>query len=162
MNLQSDEIVNKMLEVIKRFDDTAYNKPWNGKKQRLVAKMHYGHDRDPGMAYRAEITNSKDKIYWWIGLKCPFYRKYADLIDQIDDKAWRAKYDETRIIFYSADEFFEFVNKCLGSVDDINTPLPPKGISADGTVVICPKCETKFKRAERCPDCGQLIKYPAE
>ncbi len=45
---------------------------------------------------------------------------------------------------------------------DINTPIPPLGISADGSVVICPRCETKFKRAERCPDCGQLIKYPAE
>ena len=162
MNLQNDELAARMLEAAKQFDDTAYTKPWNGKKQRLIAKLHYGHDKDPGMAYRTEITNAKEKIYWWIGLQTPMYVKYGRIIDKYDDKEWKANHDETRIIFYSSEAFFDFVDECFGkNVDnsDINTPLEPKGMSADGYVVICPRCDTKFKRADRCPECGQLIKY---
>ena len=159
MNCQDDEVANKVLEIVKQFDPSAYTKDWNGKKQRPIAFMHYGHEKDPGLAYRAEITSAKNKFYWWIGLKSPFYQKYAAYIDPIDDDAWREKYEETRIIFYSAEEFFEFTDKCLEKVNDINTAMLPKAISDDGTVVVCPRCEIKFLRAERCPECGQLIKY---
>ena len=55
-------------EQIKKFDETAYTHSWNGKKQRLIAKLHYGHSSDPGMEYRAEITTSKDKIFEIISL----------------------------------------------------------------------------------------------
>ena len=132
---------------------------WNGRRQRRIANMHYGHEQDPGMKYRAELTVASDKIYWWIGKHCPFYLKYESKIDAIDDEEWKANHDETRIVFYSEKEFFEFVNACIETTADINTPLAPKGESADGFVVICPRCDNKFKRAERCPDCGQLIRY---
>ncbi|MBE5919941.1 MAG: hypothetical protein E7272_08855 [Pseudobutyrivibrio ruminis] len=155
----NDEMAERMMQVVKKFDETAYSKPWNGKRNRLIAKMHYGHETDPGMKYRAELTVASDKIYWWIGKHCPFYMKYESKIDEIDDEEWKANHDETRIIFYSEKDFFEFVNACLDSTADINTPMAPKGESADGFVVICPRCDTKFRRAERCPDCGQLIKY---
>lgn len=163
MNLQNDELAERMLEAAKKFDETAYTKPWNGKRQRLIAKLHYGNVKDPGKAHRTEITNAKDRIYWWIGVQSSMYIKFGTIIDKYDDKEWREKWKvETRIIFNSEEAFFEFVDECFGkSLDksDINTPLPPKGVSADGFVIICPKCDIKFKRAARCPDCGQLIQY---
>ncbi len=165
MNLQSDEVAARLLDAAKKFDETAYSKSWNGKKQRPIAKLHYGNDKDPGMAHRTEITSAKNNIYWWIGVQSPMYIKYGQIIDKYDDKDWRARWkDETRIIFSSEEEFFSFVDECLSKDNnaDINTPLPPKGMSADGFVVICPRCDTKFKRAERCPECGQLINYEEE
>ncbi len=54
----------------------------------------------------------------------------------------------------------QLFNRLLGKkIDDINIAVEPKGISADGFIVICPRCEGKFKHADRCPDCGQLIKF---
>ena len=81
-----------------------------------------------------------------------------------DEPDYKYSHKERRITFYSADEAMEFIEKNLikqGTklVDSINTPMLPKGMSAEGFVVICPRCDTKFKRADRCPDCGQLIKY---
>ncbi len=167
MNFQSDEVVAQIFEVAKKFDDTAYTKPWNGKKQRLIAKLHYGNEKDPGRPYRTEITSAKETIYWWIGLQSHMYLKYGKIIDKYDDKRWKAdpEHGETRIKFESTEKFFSFVDECLGkTVDnsDINTPLPPKGMSADGFVVICPRCNTKFKCAERCPECGQLMLYESD
>ncbi len=81
-----------------------------------------------------------------------------------DEPSYKYSHKERRITFHTADEAMDFIEKNLikqGTklVDSINTPMPPKGISADGFVVICPRCDSKFKRADRCPDCGQLIKY---
>ena len=54
----------------------------------------------------------------------------------------------------------QLFNRLVGKeVDDINVAIEPKDISVDGFVVICPRCEEKFKHADRCPNCGQLIKY---
>ncbi len=160
-NLQSDEVANKVLEIAKQFDITAYTKSWNGKKQRLLAKLHNGSPTDPGTEKRSEITAAKEKIYWWIGLESPVYKNYGDIVERIADKAWGEKYKglETRIIFGSLEEFIAFTDECLGKVDDINVAIKPKDISLDGSVVICPRCENRFKRAPRCPECGQLIRY---
>ncbi|WP_026527814.1 hypothetical protein [Butyrivibrio sp. VCD2006] len=164
MDLQNDELATRILEVAKKFDETAHSKPWkNPKKQRAVADLHYG-EKSPGKAYRSEIRCAKKNIYWYIGVHTSLYRKYRTLIEKYEDKEWYEKWgeEETRMVFDEEEKFFEFSDACFGkTVDnsDINTPLPPKGMSADGFVVICPRCETKFKRADRCPDCGQLIKY---
>ncbi len=40
---------------------------------------------------------------------------------------------------------------------DINTAKVPAGYEAD--LVICPNCEFRFTKADRCPECGQLIAY---
>lgn len=51
------------------------------------------------------------------------------------------------------------MNNTVIKKTDINTPIPPKGMSADEFVVICPTCNEKFQHADRCPNCGQLIDY---
>ncbi len=43
----------------------------------------------------------------------------------------------------------------------INDPLPPKDIikEEDGTIhYICGNCGSKYQKAPRCPECGQLVK----
>ncbi len=164
MNLQSDELAEKILEAARKFDETAHSKVWkNPKKQRPVADLHYG-EESPAKKYRSQIRCAKNSIYWYIGVHTSLASKYGSIIERYEDKGWKNKWgdEETRIIFGSGDELFSFVDECLGkSVNnsDINTPIEPKEMSADGFVVICPRCDTKFKRAERCPECGQLIKY---
>lgn len=44
---------------------------------------------------------------------------------------------------------------------DINTPLRPKRKirKADGTISYkCPRCNEFFKKSDRCPECGQMVK----
>ena len=53
----------------------------------------------------------------------------------------------------------QLFNRLLATIEsDINTPMEPKVVYENGDVV-CPRCEEKFKHANRCPECGQLIKY---
>lgn len=52
------------------------------------------------------------------------------------------------------------VNKDVVS-SSINTPLRPKNIirKADGTIrFVCGRCAQSFVKAQRCPECGQLVK----
>jgi hypothetical protein len=45
--------------------------------------------------------------------------------------------------------------------NDINTPMRPKNRmrKADGSIQLtCGRCSTVFIRADRCPECGQLVK----
>ena len=44
-------------------------------------------------------------------------------------------------------------------VSEINTPMLPRDIIQDNGVVhyICGRCENKFLKAQRCPECGQLV-----
>ncbi len=45
--------------------------------------------------------------------------------------------------------------------DDINIPLPPANVIEDmgEKKFVCPRCKDTFIEAQRCPECGQLIKY---
>ena len=91
--------------------------------------------------------------------------KHTRIYDKLpDEPKYKYSYKERRITFDSVEETLAFIHNKLHFVNSvssmsINTPLPPKDMSADGFVIICPKCNNKFQRAERCPDCGQLIKY---
>ena len=43
----------------------------------------------------------------------------------------------------------------------INSPMPPKRIilNEDNSINYqCPRCDSEFRQAKRCPECGQLIK----
>lgn len=160
MNLQSDEVAEKILRIAKKIDHSAYSIPWNGKKQRHVARLYYDNNKDPGTKYRAVITCAKDKIYWWIGVNTAMYDRYKTIIDKHADLAWNLSHpDENRIIFYSIEEFESFAEDCFGGVGDINVPLRCNEMTKDGRIVICPNCRMRFKRAQRCPECGQLILY---
>ena len=85
-NLQSDVVASKVLGMARKFDITAKSKPWNGKKQRLLAALHYGSPTIPPKEIRAEITSSKNKIYWWIGYESPVYKQHGEKIEKIADK----------------------------------------------------------------------------
>lgn len=64
------------------------------------------------------------------------------------------------------DAFLSFVSRRLGrkpakTTQDINTPMVPKNITREdnGTIRLqCPRCDSIFVEAPRCPSCGQLIK----
>ncbi len=162
MNLQNDVLAAKILEAAKQFDESAHSRQWNNpNKQRPVADLHYGDNKTPSMDRRSQIRCAKKNIYWYIGIRTSLYTKHKAVIDKYAEKAWNEIHpEEVRIIFDTEDAFFDFVNECLNKGEgDINTPTSPKGISQDGFIVICPRCESKFKRAERCPECGQLIAY---
>ncbi len=47
------------------------------------------------------------------------------------------------------------------NMKSINIPLSPKRIveTSDGIRYVCAKCGYRLKKAPRCPNCGQLIKY---
>lgn len=42
---------------------------------------------------------------------------------------------------------------------NINIPLSPLKISAEGNIVTCGNCKNSFVKAKRCTFCGQLIAY---
>lgn len=44
---------------------------------------------------------------------------------------------------------------------DINIPLRPKSSidNANGIMIECPNCQVLFRKAQRCPECGQIIDY---
>ncbi len=53
------------------------------------------------------------------------------------------------------------VNVVNAAPDSINSPLRPKNIirKADGTIrYVCGRCKQSFVKAQRCPECGQLVK----
>ena len=108
---------------------------------------------------RASIWVGPRHIRIYAGKRTPIYNMLPE------EPGYKYKHRERRITFYSIEEALDFINSnlCQDSSalpDSINTPAMPKGMSADGFVVICPRCDTKFKKADRCPECGQLIKYP--
>ncbi len=119
MNLQNDELAIQILEAAKKFDETAHAKAWkNPNKQRPVADLHFGEEH-PEMKYRSEIRCAKKKIYWYIGTHTSISTKYARIIEKYEDKEWKDKWgdEETRRIFNSSEDFFSFVDECLGKND---------------------------------------------
>ena len=106
---------------------------------------------------RVTIWLTKTHIRIYAGINTPIFRYFPD------DPKNKYPDKERRITFYSMDEALDFINQRLVknqfSKKSINTPIAPKDISLDGFVVVCPRCKGKFQRAERCPECGQLILY---
>ncbi len=52
-----------------------------------------------------------------------------------------------------------------GNANGINIPMTPKGIihKSDGTIqCLCGRCGISFVKAERCPECGQLVRFNGE
>ena len=56
---------------------------------------------------------------------------------------------------------YSYRTNSVSNINDINTPIKPKNIiSGDNGIIryICGRCETSFIKAQRCPECGQLVK----
>lgn len=92
------------------------------------------------------------------------YEQYKTILSDAEEiKSERKGKRKFRLINGREEEIIEIARK-LGLVtplkaNNINIAVGPKGISADGFIVFCPRCDNKFQKAERCPNCGQLIKY---
>lgn len=81
----------------------------------------------------------------------PLYSNKTQLIrDKV--RPWTCKVESTELL-YKVVECLVGKTKEIG----INVPREPKGY--EGDKAICPNCNYIFKKAVRCPDCGQLIKY---
>ena len=61
------------------------------------------------------------------------------------------------------DEVYKkFLSDINNAKDDINTAKDPKNMFRDSignTICVCPNCDSEFRKAPRCPECGQLISY---
>ena len=92
-----------------------------------------------------EDSPAEDRATIWIEPR--HIRIYAGKNTLIFNKlpvepGYRYSHRERRITFYSAEEAMDFIEKNLirqgmHSVDSINTPMHPKGMSADKSVIIC-------------------------
>jgi hypothetical protein len=88
-----------------------------------------------------------------------FVMNYKSIKDQQLDEVRPYRYD-----IYDPELFEKALNILVGKhvESDINIAVPAKlieEISGEGTVCTCPKCNIRFIKAPRCPECGQLIKY---
>ena len=150
--LYTKENRSALFDVAKRIDSSA-RESYNSKKQWYILLYE-----DKPAENRASIWITSRHIRIYGGKYTPIFSKLPD------EPEYKYIYKERRITFYNMDEALDFMKNTLckrdiEANDSINTPVSPKSVSADGFVVICPRCDAKFKRAERCPECGQLIKY---
>ena len=142
-----------LLEAGKRIDSSA-RENYNGKKEWHVLLFE-----EKPAEERATIWLKPNHIRIYGGKYTPLFSKLPD------EPSYKYSHKERRIAFHKIEDALEFIDSKLckkeaGLPDSINTPVEPKGLAVDGSVVVCPRCESKFKKADRCPDCGQLIKYP--
>ena len=98
-----------------------------------------------------------------VWLRPDFYSKVVSKLSQLGIQLGTNKTDwaSGRV---SLEETIDILMALAGKefiVDDINTPIPPDRLEKtdNGMNVWCPKCKNIFSLSERCPECGQLIKY---
>ncbi len=130
-----------------------------------------------------KIRNDRKEVMW-VYFKYSVKSKYISLevdndtvksvkpllygFDSIKERHYQ-NYPTLKLIFHNyklIENSLEKICVCLDQgaapvLHDINTPLKPRNVllSAEGSVrYICGRCGKSFKKASRCPECGQLIK----
>ncbi len=157
--LYTEENLRKLLEAGKMIDSSAKEEV-NKKGQRYI--NIFG-------------NTPKDRVTLWVASR--HFRIYAGKNTRYfnmleDDPDYKYSDKERRMTFYDIDDMTEFVKKLCkernisndnndAPSDPINIPMKPKDIVVNetGEKVFCPRCDRSFKRAKRCPGCGQLIDY---
>ena len=94
------------------------------------------------------------------------YLRAVGVYDYTHDKNHPSKPGTIKCIPYNDTDVFDrlvyfITHDKTYTADDINTPRKPKEIiQTDNGVVqyVCVRCENRFQKAKRCPECGQLIK----
>lgn len=127
-------------------------------------RVHMGVEEGSGTRYYGQLRKDYMKVYY-------SSRDKVD-IEVTGGSALNVPVDNSQYDYYSDimpadyDAFLSFVSRRLGRqsrmmAQGINYPMEPKRIiqGDDGSVNYqCPTCDLMFKQAERCPECGQLIK----
>ena len=122
----------------------------NKKYSEISSFNNKGELRFPSLKFKLVYNKTEDRISYIYTTNRELIRTFPEFVYTNPETKNEAKATYTELLF----------RRLLGEgSNDINTPVEPKSISKDGIDVVCPRCEEKFKHADRCPECGQLIKY---
>ena len=127
-------------------------------------RIHMGKDEYSRTIYYGELRKDLMRILYRSPYKVDITVKGGSKINVPYDKDGHDYFSEVYPEDYDA--FSIFVSRKLGrkllkTSPDINTPMNPKKeiYEDNGTVKLqCPRCDSIFVKAPRCPECGQLVK----
>ncbi len=127
-------------------------------------RLHIGKDEHSRIVYQGHLRKDHMQIYYRSTEKVDITLKGRSKLNIPTERYGCDYYSEIYPEDYDA--FLSFVSKKLGRKPlkaslDINTPMNPKKEihGENGTVKLqCPRCNSIFVKAPRCPSCGQLIK----
>ena len=141
-----------------------------GAKYPLIAFLFFIKDKD---RFLPTSPDTFDAIFSEMGIgfkmsqKCSWenYCKFIAIISCVRDYISAAGLFEHAVSLLDAHSTVWIMNNekyksWHNSKNDINIPMKPKDIrtEANGTVMYqCPRCDLLFKKARRCPECGQSI-----
>ena len=127
-------------------------------------RIHMGKDEYSRTIYYGQLRKGTMRISYRSPYKVDITVKGGSRINVPEDNGRHDYYSEVYPEDYDA--FLSFVSRRLGrkpakTTQDINTPMVPKNKTREdnGTIKLqCPRCDSIFVEAPRCPECGQLVK----
>ena len=142
-----------------------------GAKYPLIAFLFFIKDKDrflPTSPDTFDSIFSKMGIGFKMSQKCSWenYCNFIAIISCVQDYLSKSGLCEHEVSLLDAHSAVWIMNyseykSWHETSNDINTPMKPKDIKTDtnGTVMYqCPRCDILFKKARRCPECGQSVK----
>ena len=142
-----------------------------GGKYPLIAFLFFIKDRD---RFLPTSPDTFDEIFSEMGIgfkmsqRCSWnnYCNFIAIISCVQDYLSKSGFCEHEVSLLDAHSAvwimnYEKYKSWHDTSSDINTPMKPKDIKseANGNVIYqCPRCDILFKKAKRCPECGQSIK----
>lgn len=127
-------------------------------------RIHMGKDEYSRTVYYGCLRKDSMKVFYRSTDKVDIKVKGGSRLNVPTDEAGYEYYSDIKQADY--DVFLSFVSRKLGRKPvipslGINEPLEPKKkiYEDDGTIKLqCPRCDSIFANAPRCPNCGQLFK----
>ena len=127
-------------------------------------RLHIGKDEHSRIVYQCHLRIESMQVYYRSTEKVDIRVKGRSKLNIPTKKNGCDYYSEIYPEDYDA--FLSFVSKKLGrkplrESPDINIPMKPKKEihEENGAVKLqCPRCNSIFVKAPRCPECGQLVK----
>lgn len=127
-------------------------------------RLHIGKDEHSRIVYQCHLRKEYMQVYYRSTEKVDINLKGRSKLN-IPTKRYGCNYF-SEVYPEDYDAFLSFVSKKLGrkplkESQDINMPMEPKKKinEENGTFKLqCPRCDSIFAKAPRCPSCGQLIK----
>ena len=142
-----------------------------GAKYPIIAYLFFIKDKDRFLPTSPETFDSifsKMGIGFKMSQKCSWenYCNFIAIISCVKDYLTKSGICEHEVSLLDAHSalwimnYDEFKYWCERT-NDINTSMSPKSIKTDTNGMLiyqCPRCDKFFKKARRCPECGQSIK----